>query len=258
MPKLPTSNFVSPRTFAASYTADFIDSSFPELAKNLLDVGCGDGLVTRQLQLRGYNVAAIDASLKGVDRANRNGVKAIHCNLEDYVHAPFDGIYMSRTLHHMPPLEQTLIKVKELLSANGTLVIEDFGFDLADEASCAWLFEQSGKVIAAQTEPVRCEFHHEWLHEQIESPSEAFARWQKRYAIEHQLWSAEQMLSALREHFVLISQSRVPYLFRFICDLLPDSADGAAQAHMVLLNEQNKIDEKIIAPVGLRVVVTKI
>jgi 2-polyprenyl-3-methyl-5-hydroxy-6-metoxy-1,4-benzoquinol methylase len=252
---MPTSNFVSPLLFAASYTADFIDASIPDTAKTLLDVGCGDGLVTRLLQLRGYNVTAIDASLKSIERARKNGVDAIHSKLEDYVHAPFDCVFMSRALHHMPPLDQTLNKISELLSNNGTLVIEDFGFDLADEAACAWLFEQTGKVIAEQTEPVCCEFRHEWLHDQIKSPGEAFARWQKRYSVEHQLWSSTQMLNALREHFVVKMQARVPYLFRFICDLLPGTADGAVRAQEIFLNEQSLIEDGVIAAVGLRVVV---
>jgi SAM-dependent methyltransferase len=254
---MPTSNFDSPLLFAASYTADFVDASIPDTAETLLDVGCGDGLVTRLLQLRGYNVAAIDASLKSVERADKNGIDAIHSKLEDYVHAPFDCVYMSRALHHMPPLDQTLNKISELLSNDGTLVIEDFGFDLADGAACAWLFEQTGRVNAEQTEPVCCEFRHEWLHEQIKSPGEAFARWQKRYSVEHQLWSSKQMLNALKEHFVVKTQSRVPYLFRFICDLLPDTADGAMRAQEVFLNEQSSIDNGVIAAVGLRVIVAR-
>jgi 2-polyprenyl-3-methyl-5-hydroxy-6-metoxy-1,4-benzoquinol methylase len=254
---MPTSNFDSPLLFAASYTADFIDASIPDTAKTLLDVGCGDGLVTRLLQLRGYNVAAIDASLKSVERASKNEVDAVHSKLDDYVHAPFDCVYMSRALHHMPPLDQTLNKISELLSNDGKLVIDDFGFDLADEAACAWLFEQTGKIIAEQTEPVCCEFRHEWLHEQIKSPGEAFARWQKRYSVEHQLWSSTQMLSALREQFVVKMQSRVPYLFRFICDLLPRTADGALRAQEVFLNEQSLIDNGVIAAVGLRVILAR-
>jgi 2-polyprenyl-3-methyl-5-hydroxy-6-metoxy-1,4-benzoquinol methylase len=254
---MPTSNFVSPLQFASSYTADFIDTSILDTAKTSLDVGCGDGLVTRLLQLRGYNVAAIDASFKSVERARKNGIDAIHSKLEDYVHAPFDCVYMSRALHHMPPLDQTLNKISKLLSNDGTLLIEDFGFDLADLAACAWLFEQTGKVIAEQTEPVCCEFRHEWLHEQIKSPGEAFARWQKRYSVEHQLWSSTQMLSALREHFVVKMQSPAPYLFRFICDLLPGTADGAKRAQEIFLDEQNLIDNGVIAAVGLRVVVAR-
>ena len=171
---MATSDIRLPLLFAAAYTADFIHASIPDGANTLLDVGCGDGLVTRQLQLRGYSVNAIDGSVKGIERARQNGVDAIHSKLEDYDHAPFDCVYMSRALHHMPPLGQTLNKISALLSNSGTLVIEDFGFDLADESACSWLFGQTSKIIGEQAEPVCCEFRHDWLHEPIKSPAEAF------------------------------------------------------------------------------------
>jgi len=247
----------SPLIFAASYTADFIVSAIPQKSNPFLDVGCGDGLVTRQLQLRGYNIVAIDASLKSVERARKNGVEAIHSKLEDYDHRPFDCIYMSRALHHMPPLKQTLDKVSKLLTENGMLVIEDFGFDLADEAACAWLFEQSRRVLAELTEPVGCDFHHDWLHEQIKTPGEAYERWKKRYSIEHQLWSSAHMLSALKEHFDVKTQSKVSYLFRFICDLLPGTEYGAARAREIFASEQSLINDGTIAAVGLRWILTK-
>ena len=247
----------SPLEFAAAYTADFVAASMPVNARTLLDIGCGDGLITRQLQQRGYDVVAIDGSIKGIERAKKNNVEAIHCKLEDFSHQPFDCVYMSRALHHMPPLKPTLKKVYELLAADGTLVIEDFGFDFSDEAACAWLFEQSHKAIASQSEPLRCEFHHEWLHENVTSPKEAFKRWQKRYSIEHELWSASQMLAALGAMFDLKIQTRVPYLFRFICDLLPDTSNGAKHAQVCFSEEQRLVDDKRINAVGLRVVATR-
>ncbi|MDR3615501.1 MAG: class I SAM-dependent methyltransferase [Candidatus Obscuribacterales bacterium] len=247
----------SPLIFAASYTADFIASAISQKSAPVLDVGCGDGLIAQQVELRGYKVVAIDGSLKSIERARRNGVEAIHSKLEDFNHLPFDSIFMSRSLHHMPPLKQTLDKISELLAENGTFVIEDFGFDLADEAACAWLFEQTRRVIAAQSEPVHCEFHHEWLHEHIKSPEEAYGRWQKRYSVEHQLWSSKQMLSAVKERFVVRTQARVPYLFRFICDFLPATENGARRAREIFAQEQDLIDDGAIAAVGLRVVVAR-
>jgi hypothetical protein len=63
------------------------------------------------------------------------------------------------------------------------------------------------------------------------------------------------MLNALKEHFVVKMQARVPYLFRFICDLLPGTADGAMLAQEIFRNEQSLIDDGVIAAVGLRIVV---
>ncbi len=250
-------HFISPLLIAANYTADFIASSIPQTTKTILDVGCGDGLITRQLQLRGYDVIGMDSSLKGIERSAKNGVEAIHSKLEDYEHAPFDCTYMSRSLHHMPPLEQTLEKIDSLLTENGIVVIEDFGFDLADEAACAWLFEQAQLTIAEQIEPVRCEFHHEWLHETINSPAGAYARWQKRYSMEHQFWSSTQMVSALTKYFVADTQARVPYLFRFICDLLPGTEYGAIRVQEIFALEKSLIDSGSISAVGLRMVLAR-
>jgi 2-polyprenyl-3-methyl-5-hydroxy-6-metoxy-1,4-benzoquinol methylase len=247
----------SPLLFAAFYTADFIAASTAPTAKSLLDVGCGDGLITQEMQSRGYSIVAIDGNIKSIEQAKANGVDAIYTTLEDFEHQPFDCIYISRALHHMPPLKQTLDKIDSLLSENGTVIIEDFGFDLADEAACAWLFEQSRRVLSELTEPVCSDFHHQWLQAQVKTAGDAFMHWNRRYSIDHQLWSSSEMLSALSEHFQVQSKSNVPYLFRFICDLLPGTVSGAVQSRQVFADEQRSINDGTIAAVGFRVVAVK-
>ena len=110
-----------------------------------------------------------------------HGVEALHCKLEDFEHPPFDNIYMSRALHHMPPLKQTLRQVDTLLNEKGTFAVEDFAFEVADEAACDWLFKQSREALATLSQPVDdCAFYHQWLHQKTMAPGEAYERWKVR------------------------------------------------------------------------------
>ena len=267
----------TPLRFAASQVADFIQLSFSDKSQTLLDVGCGDGLITNDLQERGYDIIAIDASTKAIEKSISNGIKAIHCKLEDFVNRQFDCIYMSRSLHHMPPLFDTVNKLEELTTKSARLIISDFGFELANASACYWLFEQAQKLMSEQinlsasalpastlpasTSPAPnspgSDFHHNWLQQSVNSPTEALERWVHRYSVEHSLWSAKDMINALTNKFDLIEKTEVPYLFNFLCDLLPNTAQGADIAKQLFLQESQLIKEETIAAVGVQWVLKK-
>ena len=65
------------------------------------------------------------------------------------------------------------------------------------------------------------------------------------------------MFSALKDNFKVEILSPVPYLFRFIGDLLPATEDGARVAQDVFAEEQKLIDAGCIRAVGVRWIATK-
>jgi SAM-dependent methyltransferase len=93
----------------------------------VLDVGCGDGLVVRELTWVGHPVTAIDADEPSITRARapRSGPR-VDFVLGDFMSYPFepesfDAVVSIAALHHMPESD-ALQGMAELVPAGGTLV----------------------------------------------------------------------------------------------------------------------------------------
>lgn len=99
----------------------------PEGAHNALDVGAGDGLLTRELRTRVAHVTAIDVDRKVLDRAQTHdpGVTWVVGDVLDHPLVPgtFDVVASVATLHHLPDLAQALRRFAELTAPGGVLVV---------------------------------------------------------------------------------------------------------------------------------------
>jgi 2-polyprenyl-3-methyl-5-hydroxy-6-metoxy-1,4-benzoquinol methylase len=249
--------YSNPLQFAASITADFVRACAPQLSRpaSTLDVGCGDGLIASELIKSGFDVLAIDGNPESVVRAREIGVNADNCLLLDFDHAPFDLVMVSRALHHMPSLVESLKKLDQLIKAEGRLIIEDFGFELIDCIAAGWLIE---KVKAIKEEVKVPDPRHKWLWSaDTLTAEEARVLWQEHHWIKHQLLTAEQMKTGLERQFKVESCQAGAYLFRYLCDLLPSTADGAKMARQTWQEETDLIAEGKLPPVGLRMILQK-
>jgi SAM-dependent methyltransferase len=248
---------INPLQFAASITADFVRLAMKNLppAPSLLDVGCGDGLIAAQLIKDGTDVFAIDGNEQCVQRADEIGVKARHCLLLDLDHSPFDLIYVSRALHHMPPLAETLNKLESLLRPTGVLVIEDFGFELVDRTAAAWLIEQTRRI---QEKTIIASDRHKWLIAASDmSPEQASELWQQHHWTKHKLLTSEEMKKELFNQFEIDYDQSHAYLFRYLCDLLPETTDGAWQAREICRQESDLAAAGRLPAVGFRSILRK-
>jgi 2-polyprenyl-3-methyl-5-hydroxy-6-metoxy-1,4-benzoquinol methylase len=96
---------------------------------NILDVGCGNGVITRQLGKEGYKVLGIDISKKAIEKANAlnmySNVQFENISAENLVatEEKYDAIVCSEVLEHLTdPI--TLLKVlNDSLKENGKLII---------------------------------------------------------------------------------------------------------------------------------------
>lgn len=69
----------------------------------LLDIGCGDGLVSHLLDSFGYKVIGIEPELTGVDicKAKVPKMEVLHGGLEEVVIPPVDYMFSLNTIEHL-------------------------------------------------------------------------------------------------------------------------------------------------------------
>jgi SAM-dependent methyltransferase len=217
----------------------------------LLEVGCGSGALASRLTVLGYQVVALDASAVAVAEARQRGLDARIARWPDFEEAPFDVVLFTRSLHHIQPLDQAVARAKELLKTQGRLLIEDFAFNEIESLSAEWLHQLLSVLDAAGS----LRFDGDGFANQILQGTGALAAWQAAH--DHHLHSAEAMASCIRENFDAVEATTVPYLYRYVCALLDESADGYRLASRVLELEKRFAEVGRVPLIGRRFVGTR-
>jgi SAM-dependent methyltransferase len=147
---------------------DFAREQLPPPPARLLEVGCGQGELTTALAVAGYEPVGIDPLAPQGDLFRRVLLEDI-----DAQEGPFDGVVASHSLHHIRDLDQALDRIVALLRPGGVLVLDEHGWDLADDPTLDWLYGQRRALAAAghgdapaSLEAAREEWHaeHVGLH----------------------------------------------------------------------------------------------
>lgn len=100
----------------------------PVTARRALDVGCGEGLLTRELAGRGAEVVGIDSDAPSIERARGHpggrGVTYLEGDFLSYPFEPesFDALVSVAALHHMDA-PTALARMRRLLRPGGMLGI---------------------------------------------------------------------------------------------------------------------------------------
>jgi SAM-dependent methyltransferase len=129
----------------------------------VLEVGCGDGWLARQLDDLAYRVVAIDP-------AAPEGAIFQAVSLEAFAHpARFDAIVASRALHHIADLAGALSKLHRLLVPEGRLIVVEHACDRLDEPTARWYLEKrraadAGALSSLQACLAEWETEHAGLH----------------------------------------------------------------------------------------------
>ena len=118
--------------------AAFVLSALPPPPARVLEVGCGAGELARGVDAAGYRVLAIDPEAPEGRIFRRTRLE----ELDDA--GPFDAAVATYALHHIEPLVPAVGRIATLLETDGRLVLEEFGWDLVDEATAAWYGQQQG------------------------------------------------------------------------------------------------------------------
>jgi len=123
--------------FVAELGAAALDLLDPQPGERILDVGCGEGALTRKIAERGATVLGIDNSPEMIEAARANGIDAILMDAEDLpFSSEFDAAFSNATLHWVLEKEQAAGAIFRSLRGDGR-----FAGEMGGEGNLAELRE---------------------------------------------------------------------------------------------------------------------
>jgi SAM-dependent methyltransferase len=106
--------------FVAELGGAALDLFDPQPGERILDVGCGEGTLTKRLIERGATVLGIDNSPEMIAAARANGVDAVQLAAEDMqFFTEFDAAFSNATLHWVLHKEQAARAIFRALKGGG-------------------------------------------------------------------------------------------------------------------------------------------
>ncbi len=229
-------------------TLKFFESHIP-VGATILEVGCGEGQVACELLKRGYRVTGLDSDPEVIARAQRRGVRAVVASWPEFGgSASFDVIAFTRSLHHINPLREAIGRARELLNPRGSLLIEDFALEEANEATIDWFVKvlRSKRGIAL-INPVAGQLVTELL-----SSTKVMDTWHHNRG--YDVHSITTMNEQIAERFVVHETRSVPYLYRYLVPVLADTSEAALFVNKVLQQETLLGERREIVLLGRRIV----
>jgi SAM-dependent methyltransferase len=237
-----------PIDLATDETVTFVLAHIGQPPLRILDVGCGTGLVASRLQVRGYEVVAIDESAELVQQTRGLGVDAHLATWPSFVDTPFDVVLFARSLHHIQPLAAAVEHAHRLLVPSGLAIVDDFAWAKIDPVTAEWFYSVVKLLTTCQ---VLMEQEDSFATELVRSGGE-FAFWEQSH--DRDLHTVTAMWSALQSQFQSLSQSSAPYLYRYLCPVVAENEAGYAIVSEVRSMEQRLAHLGMLTLIGRRFV----
>ncbi len=101
----------------------------PKRGERILDIGCGDGVLTAKLAERGCDVVGIDSSPEQIQVAAKHGFPAHVADCQDLsFHGEFDAVFSNAAMHWMRRPDDVISGVWNALKPGGRFVAEFGGY----------------------------------------------------------------------------------------------------------------------------------
>jgi trans-aconitate methyltransferase len=111
--------------FVPAFGAPVVDLLDPQPGERILDLGCGDGVLTAKIAAMGSHVIAVDAAPDMVAAAKTRGLDARVVPGQSLAFdREFDAVFSNAALHWMRPPEAVLAGVARALKPGGRFVAE--------------------------------------------------------------------------------------------------------------------------------------
>jgi SAM-dependent methyltransferase len=243
-------NFVTnrPSDVPTRETLKFLLSSVPVRA-TILEVGCGEGHVAAELLKRGYGVTGLDADPKVIARAQARGVPAFVASWPEFnTNVSFDAVAFTRSLHHINPLHDAVARARELLNPRGLLLIEDFALHKVNAVTVDWF----AKVLRSKRAKALINPIPEQLVTALLSATDSMQAWHDHRA--HDVHSFASMIKAIGDRFVIRETQSVPYFYRYLIPVLPETSESALFVNEVFQREGILGERGGIVLLGRRIV----
>lgn len=88
----------------------------------VLEVGCGQGHLTKTLAARGVDVVGVDANPRAAEISATDLVRHMYAQELEFEDETFEVILSVHAIEHIPPLEQALAEMARVLKKGGTAV----------------------------------------------------------------------------------------------------------------------------------------
>jgi trans-aconitate methyltransferase len=142
--RMSTAQTWNPETYArnARFVSDLgspvVELLAPKLGERILDLGCGDGALTRKLVDSGCVVVAVDSSAPQVEAAKQLGLDARVMSAEELTFdSEFDAVFSNAVLHWIKHADPVITGVHRALFSGGRFVAEFGGFGCVDKIRTA-------------------------------------------------------------------------------------------------------------------------
>ena len=138
--------------FVSDLGSPVLELLSPQPGERILDLGCGDGILTRKIADVGCEVVAVDSSAPQVEAAKKLGLEAYVMSGEELpFRDEFDGVFSNAVLHWIKNADPMLNGVYRSLRRRGRFVAECGGYGCVDKIRIALVQALNRRGIDAES-----------------------------------------------------------------------------------------------------------